>query len=581
MQKQQNLIIDTDAALAMEQDSVVASHNNAKEYDYADYSDFEDIKEVGADTAATVFPQQQDNVQTPQTAFNKPNKKKNNRKAKSIDKKDYPPITLRGGYMKWLALIAMMIVAGFAAYNYGQAQDSDQWWLFATGQYIAENGIPYTNPFSIWDNQGIVIQQWLPALITWLVYDSFGYIGIGTMVVVLMIALVASMLLLIAIVSEGKPSEIAFFAIAGAIGVCSAYLSVRPQVWSMIAFILLLCVLERYRRTNNIKILILLPIIVALHANVHMSMMPFDFVIVVCYLLPTASIGNFSFGYSDYKRIPLLISLFVMALASLLNPYGLDGALYLLNSYGAADYGNYIAEMGTLAPANSYYGMMMVIMIAAGAIAIGANGSKRIDLPLVLLFVGTAFVGFQHVRNVWLVALFAFALIASASRGSTLKTNLLFLRDDLPKTAILSVGIAAILIIGMTQNVNELLEEPTDSRTTPIEATDWLDANASSNDGVFTHFNAGGYVEYRGYKVSMDARPELWNIAITGFNVNRYNEYIDMTNGDISENIYLSDKEFKYAIVNDDTDLYNYMSASTNWTLVLEGSGYGLFQRNY
>ena len=483
------------------------------------------------------------------------------------------------GYCRWLLLVALMIIAAFATFDYAGAQDSDQWWLLATGEYIINNGIPQMNPWSVFDDQHIVIQQWIPAVLTFASYSAFGYIGFGIVVLIMTALLTTCSLGLVMTVSDKRPSELSFFAIAMMIGACSAYLSIRPQAWSMVFFIQIMIILEKYRRTNNKKFLILLPIIVAIHANFHLSMMPFDLIIVACYIIPSIKTKRIATGISNYSRVPLLVSFFFMLLATLLNPYGLDGALYLFNSYGSAAYGNYIAEMGTIAPADSYYGTLMVIMLVLGTIAIGKNGAKQIDLPLTLLFLLTAVLSFQHVRNVWLVAVFALPLFASSMRGVCLSPRVVFFRDDMAKIGVSALGVVTVLISGIIMGTQELSEEPQDNATTPIIAVQWLDSNASKNAKVFTHFNAGGYLEWNGYKVGMDARPELWNSSISKNGADRYNEYIDMTKNKVSVASYLDGKDFDFAIVNDNTKIQTYLNGSSEWVLATKGEGYSLYQK--
>lgn len=486
----------------------------------------------------------------------------------------------------WISIFAIAAIIGIAVFTYSGAQDSDMWWLFATGREICENGIPYMNPFSIYDDQAIVIQQWLPAAIDWLIFSNFGYIGIGIMVFILTMLLSCSAFYTARVVMGKSGNEIAWCVIATMIGCCSAYLSVRPQVWSMIAFMLLLGVLEKYRQTNNPRILIWLPIIVCVHANLHLSMMPFDFFIVFCYMLPYKNISTyFTPKENDYKRLPMLIAFGTMFIAACLNPYGIDGALYLLNSFGSAEYGNNIAEMGTISPYDSYYGILMMIMIILGAIGIGRNGLKHVDIPLSILYIVCVFLSIQHVRNVWLVAIFATILFLSSIRGIRLKPKINALKDDNIKINIGLITCAVLLCVGIADNAEFLDKEENDNPTTPVAAADYLDnivleEQINIDDiAVFTHFNAGGYLEYRGYKVSMDARPELWDNKISHSGENRYQEYIDLTKDRTTVEEYLEGKRFDYLIVNTDTAMYKYIVTSKDYMSVVNSDSYVMFKK--
>lgn len=483
---------------------------------------------------------------------------------------------LKTGGLVWVALAAALGMCGIAIFCYYGAQDNDQWWLLATGRWIAEHGIPYDNPFSAYGDQAIVVQQWLPCLIDWAAYSLGGYVGLGVLV------LVMSLCVFVAVAALGRKImggniDIACIVALLFCGCASSYMSIRPQMWSMLAFCAVLYVMECYRRTNSWKNLIWLAPIMIVHANVHMAMMPYDLFIVACYLFPNIQGHYVKSAAASYRRVPILIAIAVMAVCSLANPYGIDGALYLVNSYGSASYGNYIAEMGTT-PTDTYYGAMMIVMVVVGAMSLGRLGLGRFNAPLTILYFVALVLSFQHTRNVWLVALFTVPLACSALSNVHLNPRTVFLRDDAPKVLVMAASIVLMIALGITGTTESLVVDPKDSGSTPVAAADWLDANAEEGSKVFTHFNAGGYLEWRGYKVGMDARPELWDSKIAKNGKDRYHEYIDMSKDKMEPSEYMEGKDFDYLIVNTDTALYKYLLASVSYKVVAEGEGYALFQ---
>lgn len=482
----------------------------------------------------------------------------------------------------WIALLGIAGVLGFSVMAYGSAQDNDMWWLFATGREILEHGIPHMNPFSVWDDQQIVVQQWIPAVMDYIIYDSFGFIGIGMFVLAQTFALAALLLVLSRVCSAGQGMEVAAVLAAIVIGCATSYISIRPQVCSMIAYVLVLIVMEGYRKNNDWKRLVWLPVIMVAHMNFHMSLAMFDVVIVAAYLLPNLRYGALRGKFSlDYNRIRILFAIAAMLLASLANPYGIDGVLYIVNSIDAAGYGNYISEMGTIAPYNRYYGRCMMAMVVIGGIAIGRFGLRNLNLGLCALFLLTCVMSIQHVRNVWLVSIFAYALFMSSCGYKTIspRTSNIVLRDDALKIIIASFACSLVLVLGIAHLTGDLVKEREDGMSTPIVAADYMDEKAQEGDvSVFTHFNAGGYLEWRGYKVSMDARPELWNDAITKNGEDRYYDYIDMSKDDMEPSDYMRGKTFDYMIVNTDTALYQYLLTSIDYIQVTDGNGYVLLQ---
>lgn len=494
-----------------------------------------------------------------------------------------------------VSLIAIAVIIAFSSVYAAQAYDNDMWFILASGREIVENGIPMTNVFTWLPNLSTVIQQWLPDVVTYLTYSKFGITGICIMVAIQIAALVASLLVLSRKASGGKMRlETSLVLIAASIPALGSYISVRPQILTMIGITWTLVFLEAYRRTNDWKWLIGLPITMIAHINCHMAMAPFDLFIIFLYLIPDVTkivkdifpSFTYSFRDSSYSRKPLLIAFIVTCLATLINPYGLNGAMYLLSSYGAADYGDYIKEMGTITPWDSDYGMGMVLMTFIGAIAIGRN-RRDINFPGSVLLIVCTVLSYQHVRNVWLGALLslpiafqAFASVGCGTGDNGEDPDPIFADSIMWR---LICGAFAIAAVGycVTMSVsNAEINIGGDSTSTPKDAMDWLDENGVSKDArIFNHFNSGGYIEWRGYKTFIDARPELFEPAITGVDEHYYREYVDTSTGDGSYSDMLDKYSFDFLVVNDDTSLYNDLLSDKEYVDVCDGSGYAMFKR--
>ena len=494
-----------------------------------------------------------------------------------------------------VSLIAIAVIIAFSSVYAAQAYDNDMWFILASGREIVENGIPMTNVFTWLPNLSTVIQQWLPDVVTYLTYSKFGIAGICAMVAIQIAALVASLLVLSHKASGGKMRlETSLILIAASIPALGSYISVRPQILTMIGIAWTLVFLEAYRHTDDWKWLIGLPITMIVHINCHMAMAPFDLFIIFLYLIPDVTkfvkdifpSFTYSFRDSSYSRKPLLIAFIVTCLATLINPYGLNGAMYLLSSYGAADYGGYIKEMGTITPWDSDYGMGMVLMTFIGAMAIGRN-RRDINFPGSVLLIACTILSYQHVRNVWLGALLSFPIafqaFASVGCGTGDKSEdpgPIFADSIMWRLICGAFAIAAVCSCVTMSASNAEMNIGGDDTSTPKDAMDWLDENGVSKDAkIFNHFNSGGYIEWRGYKTFIDARPELFEPAITGVDEHYYREYVDTSTGDGSYSDMLDKYSFDFLVVNDDTSLYNDLLSDKGYVDVCDGNGYAMFKR--
>ena len=117
-----------------------------------------------------------------------------------------------------------------------------------------------------------------------------------------------------------------------------------------------------------------------------------------------------------------------------------------------------------------------------------------------------------------------------------------------------------------------------DSVLTPIVAADYLDLVARQKAVLYTEFNNGAYMEWRGYQVYMDARPELFQTEING-QEDVYTEYVNVQNGTIDYAEFLDKYGFTYLIVSDGALLGMYLSLDTGYEVVVEGNGYTMYER--
>lgn len=552
---------------------------------------------------------------------------------------DRPP---SGPALPWrnnplLMAIAAAFIAIYVAWNAGGFADNDIWFILATGREIFENGIPYQNPFAMHDGMGIVVQQWVPCLIAYGIYSLGGFVALGLWVGVLSALVVLSLYRLGRLLKGDRfGGELILLAIAVAVPALLGYLSMRPHAYTMLAFCWLLFFLEKYRRTGKVGWLVGCVALVAVHMNFQMALAPFDLVIIACYCIPDllaplhkrGRVQRVQLADASYKRLPLLICLVASVAALLANPYGLDGALYLVSSYGSASYNSYITEMRALSPwSKGLGGMAAVVMLVLAAMATGKRGLRSIDLPLTLLAFGVGFAGFAHSRNGWLIAFFALPLVVSAMHGWSLDFAKLPLRtrrkrgkqgagvgeaaaagqapvpmaqpdgslplspEDAERklrkrrnvvwgcTAAICLGAAIGTGVLLWQTVPEWRDYEKESNMTPSGLLDYLEKQGVDPQDVrlYNPFNIGGYLEWRGYKVFMDPRPELWAPGISGQDEDYYHEYTDMLlNEDWTDRDYanfLAKYDFQYLIVENGSKLARYLKDFRTDYVSLLGTG--------
>lgn len=543
----------------------------------------------------------------------------------------------------WHNNILLMAIAGAglalcAADAFRGSFNFDIWYMLATGREIIQNGIPYENSFALYGGMDMIVQQWMLCVLVYGIYSAGGFVGLALWSMLLAVALMVSLYRVGRLVKgDCYGGELLMLLLLAAMPALLSYITMCSSVYSMIAYCWVMFFCEKYRRTGRYRWLGLLMPLMVVHAGFHLSLAIFDLVIIGCYLVPDilkpfhrrGKLMGIAFAQSAYKRLPLLIALVGAAGALCINPYGIRGALYLFLSYGAADYGGAVPEMRAFAPVTyGIYGISAVVMLVLAGLAIGRLGLKRINLPLTLLVAGTALMTFQHVRNMWLIAPFAYVLVAGVMRGWSLdfaKLRGWRMREKatasgsaasaypLPafgakagdaasggvldasrgvrsRVKALSYGAAAVICVVsaigagamVVQDAPAMADQEKTGQYSPTALVRAIEQDAGGTDvRLFNPIRLGGYLEWSGFKVSMDSRLETWNSPISGLDRDYYTEYVDMTNGKWNAEdmeAFLEENDFEYLITEKGTPLHIYLEQEEGYSNMLGTGDYVLWK---
>lgn len=452
-----------------------------------------------------------------------------------------------------ILLACVMSTAGFLMQGNG-SYDSDGWFLLATGKQIVENGIPYANPWSLASYRPIVIQQWLHDVLLYGSYALAGYAG--TVIYQALLAVLVALSIAFAIRGfgdRGLTLPRLLFCIGLALFGAGIYISVRPTAWSMACMCLTVGVCTRWRATGNWRYLVALPAITVLHVNMQSAMWLLDVFLAGCFMLPS-DLSEFKSTTPEEmlaEIFPLCLALIAMLTAAFVSPYGADGARYVIDSIGAASYGNVISEMKPAFEATKGF---CIVFFAAGFIPIAlaaAIGRKRIDAPLLLIVLATMVATMLHWRNVWtfsVASALAFASLLTGTEGPSVSKS-----HHAAKTAALIALLAAIgplvanccvCVANGGQSCWQASERSAGSLVREIVKSGIYDPVIYADDPVIYN-----YLEWKGLKVPFDLRPELWDDKGTAGVVSPYRDYVDGMQSKKAKLSYLALGDFDYYIV--------------------------------
>jgi hypothetical protein len=381
--------------------------------------------------------------------------------------------------------------------------DPDIWWHLRAGEWISlHHAFARTELFSTslvgtpW-----VAYSWLFELLN---FELFRRLGIPALLVY-----TASLLLLItaAVFTMIRRNHPQLPAAALLTFVCMYSMghlyTPRPWLFTILFFTLELDILLRVRRSGSSRLLLWLPLLFALWANIHIQFVYGLFILGLAMAealakrrwkdLPTQAAGG-----------PLVAVLICSLLATLVNPYGVRiySVAHALGTQSGA-----FSSIGELQPIPFRdlinYSALLFALLSAFAL-----GWKRRWLSFegaLLLFAACS--GFRSQRDAWVIAIAGAAILSDALPRITAQ-NLRRAKYLLPAAMTIAACMLAIAFRSPELSAASLRERQT--AQLPVGAVDFIRTQNYSGP-VFNDFNWGGYLIWNlRMPVSIDGRANVY-----------------------------------------------------------------------
>lgn len=477
-------------------------------------------------------------------------------------------------------LLSIAINAMIPAIRSAGTLDTDGWFLLASGREVVESGIPRVNPFTAVEGQGIVLQQWLHDAWLYLCWKAAGYTGVAVSVAIpAALALCAYTGAVCRLAQNPRHPWVPL--LIGAVGFTfmASYLSIRPSIWTAALLFVAISICLEWRQSANPRCLLALPIVSLLSVNLQAALWPLPSAAAACFLLPekgeisTQAIAKTLRAWWR-SRLPLLAAVAGMAAESLVNPYCIDGSLYVLRSLGAASYGGVILELNpvwVMPAAALFWGASILVAFVSCCLA------RRFPPRWLLAFwAASAIAGALAVRCLWITWTVSF-LVVAASVGQSDAIR--------PRVHRLLIAERAVMILVLAFSVINSGLNSLDSITRGVE-TGWRDIDSDMAQIVEALGDDPGriwsedatvmnYLEWAKVPVTYDMRPEIWSEAISGdAKANDYRAYVDSLEGGYG---FLKEDGWTWAIVRD-SNIKRFGKACPGAEKTASGRGYVLYR---
>lgn len=391
---------------------------------------------------------------------------------------------------------------------------NDTFFDIRLGEKYLSEGIVKEDNFSIHEDMNYIAQHFGVNIITYLVYNSFGYHGLYILGIILTSLLAILFYRLNIKFLNRKILAYAFVFIE--LYFMQSFLSIRAQMYSYILFALEILLIENFFKTKKKIYLIIVSLIPLVLINMHAGVITFYFIILFVYLLNILKIKVSKLVYDEeikksciYLLIPIIVGIFCM----FLNPFGIDAITYGFKTLSNNFINGYISEFQSFSlkgPCGALMVMYFTLFILTFIFT-----KKKIKLQHFLLLFGTMFMTLISLRH---FSLFIICSITCLSYIESLIDELLgIIYKDMSdkgkkyvKGIFLFVGVMVLIKVIATASSESIKACLVPEDKYPIKAVEYISENIGKDKRIFNEYTWGSLMMMEDIKVFIDSRADLY-----------------------------------------------------------------------
>jgi hypothetical protein len=413
-------------------------------------------------------------------------------------------------------LFLILVILGAMIFVIRPIEDPDFWWHLKTGQLILQDKqIPYFDDYSFTSaGKPWIAHEWLSEIIMFSTYKAGGI----PFTVIFFGLLILSSFILSIFRAENRNN---LYAIGGALllGVIlsTPVLWPRPQIFSLLYASTFLLLLDRFLKTNRIRYLIPLPIIMLLWVNQHGAFI-IGLGIIGIYIIGSF-IDRLILISKEKKGIRkvftktlwiILVTLVICFLAVLVNPNGSRMFIYPFQTVSDSSLQEFNQEWAS--PNFHERTWIPLAVMYLSLIGFGLKAKKSISTINILLCVVFGYLTLLALKQVALFAIVSIPILSDLISNVIPFTR----RKDQSNrlvTPLAFVSIAGIVLIGANSIIHlEKKQSAFMDQFFPTKSVEFITKEGIKGN-IFNSYNWGGYLIWNMYpeqKVYIDGRCDMY-----------------------------------------------------------------------
>ncbi|MGN0516988.1 hypothetical protein [Eubacterium sp.] len=480
--------------------------------------------------------------------------------------------------------------------------DNDTYWIIKTGEYICNNGIPTKDFLTMHKTMDLVVQQWAADVIFYKLYSLMGFIGPMLLVLVMYGVFLALMKKLCLQISN-KPIIASIATFVAGVSMTQFFVT-RPQIFTYSIIIIELLCLERFVKDGKYRHLAVLPVLSVLEVNLHASMWTMLFIILLPYFVNALPLKIKGRSIACCKLLPLIVTAIVMGVAGLITPYGFKGLSFLFTTSIGNKVNSSIMELHPFTFKLSLEAMSDYVVLAIVLCTYLFYKKGKTTIRYVLLTVGTCAMMFTYIKlipyfvicatptllayidNVDFVGTFKRLVAEDKKKNDGKSQSKLLIPITVTLIAVFSIFIVGFVGQSIYSEASKFIKNDGASKSI-IALDEAIDAMQTDIDlynvddlRLFNGFNAGAYLEFKGYTTYIDPRADSF-VEEANHEFDYLTEYSKVAKGEKNYKKVFDKYDFNYALVcrSSEKPLYINLKNDKDYELVFKNKNYAVFKK--
>ena len=439
------------------------------------------------------------------------------------------------------------------------------------GDYILHNGIDFVEHFNF-NTLNYHNARWLFNIVLAFIYNNYDFLGIYLFVIINSIVL--GLIMFNASFKYSKSILSSFVITFISLELIANSIVARAHTISYILLLLEVLFIEKLINKNKIKYIFVIIILSILLANIHTTVWLMSLVLYLPYFAEYffSKVTKNNVFYSETNSIKLLsISFILTALSGLCTPLGFLPYTYIFKTLSGFS-SSFILE---LQRANVFFNYVLLIPFII-YIYLLVYKRRKIKISDLFMVLGLFIMSLMAIRN---IPLFIVISVICLSRLIKDNINISSVDNLLNNRLIISFITVFIILLSLIFFLkNNIISKYVDEKLYPTKASDYIINNLDLEKmRLYNDFDPGAYLEFRGIKVFLDSRSEIYckEFNDTSILEDWYNSSRLITNYKTVFNKY----NFNYILLYKSEILNNYVSLDNDYKIIYSDDYFILYEK--